>query len=142
MRIGIFSEAYLPLISGVVTSVVNLKEGLEALGHEVYIITPIPSKDKLENDPSVIRIPGWVIPRKSLKGFRLVPFVKRYVKKIRKLKLDVVHIHTEFSMGKLGLAVAKKNVFLVSIHYTQAIRTTLIMYPSYLPNLHQMQLKS
>jgi 1,2-diacylglycerol 3-alpha-glucosyltransferase len=108
MRIGIFSEAYLPLISGVVTSVVNLKEGLEALGHEVYVITPIPSKDKFENDPSVIRIPGWVIPRKSLKGFRLVPFVKRYVRKMRKLKLDVVHIHTEFSMGKLGLAVAKK----------------------------------
>lgn len=109
MRIGIFSEAYLPLISGVVTSVVNLKEGLEALGHEVYVITPIPAKDKHENDPSVIRIPGWIIPRKSLKGFRLVPFVKRYVKKMRKLNLDVVHIHTEFSMGKLGLAVAKKD---------------------------------
>ena len=109
MRIGIFSEAYLPLISGVVTSVVNLKEGLEALGHEVYIITPIPSKEGKETDPYVIRIPGWVIPRKSLKGFRLVPFVKRYVNKMRKLNLDVIHIHTEFSMGKLGLAVAKKD---------------------------------
>lgn len=108
MRIGIFSEAYLPLISGVVTSVENLKKGLEALGHEVYVITPIPSKDKNEVDPYVIRIPGWIIPRKSLKGFRLVPFVKRYVKHIRKLNLDMVHIHTEFSMGKLGLAVAKK----------------------------------
>ncbi|WP_025725294.1 alpha-monoglucosyldiacylglycerol synthase [Acholeplasma granularum] len=108
MKIGIFTEAYLPLISGVVTSVVNLKEGLEALGHEVYIITPKAPKQKIENDPYVIRLPGIIIPRKSLKGFRLVPWVRRHLKKIKTLNLDMIHIHTEFSMGILGLAAVKK----------------------------------
>src|SRR5690606_36357074 len=99
MRIGIFTEAYKPLISGVVTSVVTLKEGLEALGHEVYVITPRAPKQKEELDSYVIRLRGIVIPRKSLKGFRLVPWVKRHLNRIKHLQLDLVHIHTEFSMG-------------------------------------------
>lgn len=109
MKIGIFTEAYKPLISGVVTSVVTLKEGLEALGHEVYIITPRAPKQKIELDPYVIRLRGMIIPKKSLKGFRLVPWVTRHLNKIKNLQLDLVHIHTEFSMGLLGLAVGKKN---------------------------------
>ncbi len=109
MKIGIFTEAYKPLISGVVTSVVTLKEGLEALGHEVYIITPRAPKQRIETDPYVIRLRGMIIPRKSLKGFRLVPWVTRHLQKIKNLQLDLVHIHTEFSMGLLGLAVGKKN---------------------------------
>ncbi len=109
MRVGIFTEAYKPLISGVVTSVVTLKEGLEALGHEVYIITPRAPKQRHEEDPFVVRLRGVVIPRRSLKGFRIVPWVKRHLNRISHLKLDIVHIHTEFSMGTLGLAVAKKS---------------------------------
>ena len=37
MRIGIFSETYTPYISGLVTSELMLKKGLEKLGNEVYI---------------------------------------------------------------------------------------------------------
>lgn len=109
MKVGIFTEAYKPLISGVVTSVVTLKEGLEALGHEVYVITPRAPRQKHEEDPYVIRLRGVVIPRRSLKGFRIVPWVKRHLGRIDHLKLDIVHIHTEFSMGTLGLAVGKKS---------------------------------
>ena len=39
MRIGIFTETYTPYISGLVTSVVMLKNALEKQGHEVYIVT-------------------------------------------------------------------------------------------------------
>ncbi len=108
MRIGIFTEAYKPLISGVVTSIVTLKEGLEELGHEVYIITPIANKGKVEDDPHIIRLRGVILPQKSLKGFRLVPWVNRHLRKISHLNFDIVHIHTEFSMGTLAVGVKKK----------------------------------
>ena len=39
MRIGIFTETYTPYISGLVTSEIMLKKGLEKLGHEVYVVT-------------------------------------------------------------------------------------------------------
>ena len=39
MKIGIFTDQYYPMISGVVTSIKMLYEGLSALGHEVYIFT-------------------------------------------------------------------------------------------------------
>src|SRR5690554_5744655 len=116
MKIGIFTEAYTPLISGVVTSINNLKDGLEALGHEVYVITPYAPKQKYEFNPSIIRLKGFPIPKKSLKGFRLVFFTRRHLRKIKSLNLDVIHIHTEFSMGKLGLQAAKK--FNLPVCYT------------------------
>ncbi|UKI49304.1 MAG: glycosyltransferase [Clostridium sp.] len=47
-----------------------------------------------------------------------------YVKK--HYKLDVIHIQTEFSMGKLGIKVAKK----MNIPYVYTFHT---MYEEYLP---------
>lgn len=39
MRVGLFTDTYLPQISGVATSIKTLKEELEKQGHEVYIFT-------------------------------------------------------------------------------------------------------
>lgn len=117
MRIGIFTDGYAPLISGVVTSIVNLKEGLEELGHEVFIFTPIPNKNKVV-DKNVIRFKGFPLLKKSLKGYRLVFLPKRHLKTVKKYNLDIIHIHTEFSMGKLGRYASKKlNIpFVYTIH--------------------------
>ena len=39
MKIGIFTDAYEPHISGVTTSIKMLKTALEKMHHEVYIVT-------------------------------------------------------------------------------------------------------
>lgn len=39
MKILITSDWYAPTVNGVVTSVLNLQRGLEAMGHEVRILT-------------------------------------------------------------------------------------------------------
>lgn len=41
MRIGIFTDQYFPTVSGVVTSIETLADGLRARGHIVYIITSL-----------------------------------------------------------------------------------------------------
>ena len=39
MKVLITSDLYKPSVNGVVTSILNLKEGLERRGHEVKILT-------------------------------------------------------------------------------------------------------
>lgn len=128
MRIGIFTDAYKPAISGVTTSLYMLAEGLMDAGHEVYIFTTKVkgSKQYDQDKPYIIRFKGIPYPFKGLKIYRFIPGVRRAVRRIRKLpKLDVIHIHTEFSVGKIGYKFKKKtNVPMVYTSHT--------MYEEYL----------
>ena len=40
MKIGFFTNTYLPISYGSVTSIENFRRGLENLGHEVHVFTP------------------------------------------------------------------------------------------------------
>lgn len=42
MRILIATDTFTPMVNGAVTSILCLKKGLEALGHEVKILTLAP----------------------------------------------------------------------------------------------------
>ena len=110
MRIGLFTDAYKPYICGVTTSVEMLSKGLRELGHEVYIICLKPTKNSKEmlDDNYTIRIDGIPIYKNGMKDFRLSFFNRIKVKSLYKYNFDIVHIHTEFSVGKLGLLYAKK----------------------------------
>ena len=125
MKIGIFTDAYSPLVSGVVTSVRMLEVGLTNLGHDVYIIT-----NKVKNSPKdesdhIIRFNGLYIPKKALKDFRLFPVTRRRIKKVLDLELDVLHVHTEFSMGRLARAIARET-------NTPLVYTVHTMYEDYI----------
>ena len=63
MRIGIFSDTYLPYISGLVTSELMLKKSLESMGHEVFVVTANLENFRFINDKKekVIKIPGLPI---------------------------------------------------------------------------------
>ncbi|QTX03198.1 1,2-diacylglycerol 3-alpha-glucosyltransferase [Candidatus Phytoplasma luffae] len=109
MKIGLFIDAYAPSIGGVQTSNITLKESLEALGHEVYIITLHAVPRQKETDPYVLRLNGGIpLYIKGLKGYRLLIRYKKFLPKIESLNLDVIHVHTEFGVGHLGLYASKK----------------------------------
>jgi len=110
MRIGIFTDSYKPYICGVTTSVEMLKKGLTELGHEVFVICMKLTNEQNVNfidEENVIRINGIRLKKKGLEEFRLSFFNNVKVKKLFKYDFDIVHIHTEFSIGKLGLLYAK-----------------------------------
>ena len=70
MRIAIFTETYLPQINGVVTHIKILKEGLEALGHTVLIVTADSKTRKHYIDGDVRHTTssastGWIWPLRS-----------------------------------------------------------------------------
>lgn len=109
MRIGIFTECYKPYISGVVTSILMLKKSLEDLGHQVYIVTINMEKMKYEYDEKerVLSVPGIDSGiYDSFKISSIYPIKSTNI--IRKWKLDIIHTHTEGSMGTYGRLLAKQ----------------------------------
>ncbi|NDL68195.1 glycosyltransferase family 4 protein [Anaerotalea alkaliphila] len=105
MNIGIFTDCYYPQINGVVTSVMILRDELVKRGHKVTIITvKVPGHQDEEED--IIRIPS--LPFARWKEFRVaVPLFARAYRRVKKLDLDVIHTHTEFSIGLFGKYMAR-----------------------------------
>lgn len=120
MRIGIFTEVYEPYVCGVVTSIKMLKKSLEELGHTVYIVTINQDKFKYNYDEKekILRVPGIESGiYNDLKISSIYPL--KYTNKIRKWKLDIIHTHTEGSIGTYGRLLAKQfNIPVVHTYHT------------------------
>ena len=119
MRIGIFTDTYIPFINGVTTSVLMLKGALEKKGHEVFIVT-VNNEDlhyKYEDDDKIIRIPGVPI---GIYDYRLTGiYPLKAINKIKKWNLDVIHSQTEFGVGTFARIIAKQfNIPLVHTYHT------------------------
>ena len=119
MRIGIFTETYTPYISGLVTSEVMLKNALEKLGHEVYVVTANLESFKYEYDEKehVLKVPG--VPTGIYDSRLSSIYPVRAVNKIKGWHLDVIHSQTEFGIGTFARLFAKQyNIPLVHTYHT------------------------
>ena len=119
MRIGIFTETYKPYISGLVTSIEMLKNGLEKLGHEVYIVTANLNDFhyKYDKENRVLEIPG--IPTGIYDARLTSIYPIRAVNKIKSWNLDVIHSQTEFGIGTFARLIAHQfNIPLVHTYHT------------------------
>lgn len=131
MRIGIFTDTYLPDINGVVTSVLTLKKALELFGHEVYVVTNHDDLLKTKYEDKVLYLPGLKLD--FLYGYKLTnPIQIAAAKPIKSWNLDIIHVHQEFGVGIFGRAVAQAfDIPLVSTYHT-----TYEDYTHYINVLH------
>ncbi len=118
MRVGIFTDTYAPQVSGVATSIKTLKTELEKRGHKVFIFTTTDKDVNRYEDWQIIRIPS--VPFFAFKERRIayagfsdaVEIAGRY-------NLDIIHTHTEFSLGILGKTIAKElNIPVLHTYHT------------------------
>ncbi len=109
ITIGLFTDAFLPMVDGVGMVVDNYAKRLIKYA-DVYVFAPLYNE---EYDDS--KLPYKVIRCKSIK----IPFIdyslpmpkldKNFRKIVNSYKLDIVHIHSPFTIGKEGVLYAKKH---------------------------------
>lgn len=108
MRIGLFTDSYLPQVSGVATSIETLSNQLTQMGHQVFIFTTTdPHADPADDQVNVIRLSS--IPLISLAERRIVlKGVVAAYQVAQTYHLDIIHTQTEFGVGMLGKLVARQ----------------------------------
>ena len=106
MKILITTDLYKPLVNGVVTSVINIKNGLERSGHEVRILTLAQDTVSYERD-GVYYIgslnSGWVYPGTRIR----LRIPHNFFRDIIRWNPDVVHSQCEFSTYGCAKKIAR-----------------------------------
>ncbi len=107
MRIMIFTEVLSPYVCGISSYVDVLRNGLEKLGHKVYIVTSSLHTQTAAMKGGIIRCPARKTSNKY--GFECRnPYDAKTIGFLADIRPDVVHIHTDTKIGYMGLQVADK----------------------------------
>lgn len=115
MKIGLFTDSYLPQLDGVATSVHAQAKELEKLGHEVYIIAP--KHPNYRDKKNVIRLFSFKLYEKPLVRVGL-QLPQRSLLKILQLDFDIIHGHSGGPVTFLGWQIAhmKKIPYVATYH--------------------------
>lgn len=125
MRIGLFTDAYLPEITGVTTVVRTLRDELIRLGHEAYVYAPRYDRP-CDDERDVYRFrSGPVFAYKTAR--MALPYSRAAAQSYR--TLDVIHSHTPFSLAYAGLVAAYRH----RLPHVQTYHTYLGHYLHYIP---------
>lgn len=138
MRICVFTDSFLPYISGVSSAVMNQANELAARGHEVSIFHPRAHRDDRDEriaglDPRIktFGLP-LSVPIPSIPKLRFsVPLFLFTYRRLRIAMPDLIHVHTEFGCGIEGMFLGrwKKVPVFGTFH-------TFFAEPEYLKQFH------
>lgn len=129
MRIGFFTDTFLPQQNGVVTSLLSSGPELVKRGHEVLVFCP---------KTNVNEYSGMAVRSYPSMSFGPYPEFKIAVPKGSSSlpKFDIVHTHSPFSLGVFGLRAAKKQ----GAPRVSTFHTLLSEYVRYLSRFGKMPL--
>lgn len=120
MRIGLFTDTYPPMINGVSTSILMLRNELKRQGHEVFVITINDNKTKYDYDKfnGILKIPSLPIHKFDFRLSSIYPI--RAIKIVKEMKLDIIHSHTEFTIGMFARVISNQlNIPVVHTYHTK-----------------------
>ena len=126
MRICLFTDSFLPYISGVSTAVFNQANELAARGHEVSIFHPRAKRcDRLDTvpglDPSIrtFGLPLSVAVSGVPKLRFSVPLFLHTYRRLKRADPDLIHVHSEFGCGLEGMLLGRwKGVPVIGTFHT------------------------
>jgi len=106
MRIAFFTNCYKPLVNGVVTSIVSLKEAYERKGHETYVFAP-QVDGYIDQEKNVFRYRSVNLTKK-VKYPIAIPLSFRAKKVITEFNPDIIHVHHPFVLSSPAIMYGKK----------------------------------
>jgi 1,2-diacylglycerol 3-alpha-glucosyltransferase len=127
MNVGIFTDCYLPTKNGVSTAVFQAKQELERRGHNVVVLT-VTSPSQFDRDSAIQRFPSLSFNHEIEVRLALVRQVA-IARIVDRKKLDLIHTHTEFSLGWAGKRAAKR----AGLPWVHTLHTLYPAYRHYLP---------
>ena len=128
MKVGFFTDSYRPYTSGVVRSIELFSREFNSKGHEVYIFGPdypllhCPKEEKVFR---FLSIPAPTFPDYALP----IPISVQLGPTIRRIGLDIIHVHSPFLLGRLGARAARR--YKLPLVFT--FHTLYDQYVHYLP---------
>lgn len=120
IKIGLFIDTFYPMVDGVIEVVHNYATRLVASGFEVYVFCPRHDKKYVCDFPyKVVQCKGvrlffidYVLPLPKLDA--------KFRKILNGSRLDIVHIHSPFTVGAIGVRYAKKhNIPVIATMHSQ-----------------------
>jgi 1,2-diacylglycerol 3-alpha-glucosyltransferase len=131
MRIAFFTNCYKPLINGVVTSIVYLKEAYEKKGHQTYIFAP-KVEDYIDQEKNIFRYRSINLTNK-VKYPIAIPLSFKAKKIITEFNPDLIHIHHPFVLSSVAIMYSKQ----LGIPKILTIHTQYDQYAYYVAPLPQ-----
>lgn len=105
MNIAYFVDAYEPQVNGVISVVNQLKNDLEKMGCNIYIVTPRRKNSKEKEGVLYLKARRSIVGKNE---YITTDKVQKVIDFCVKNKIDILHAHNEFSTAKLAIKAAKK----------------------------------
>jgi len=127
LRIALFSDSALPILNGVSVSIDTLVQGLRQRGHSVHIFTASHPGHQ-DADPNTYRFPALHTPWTPGYPLAVPPFFPM-IRHFRRHQFDLIHCHTPYTLGFVGLRWAQSHDIPVVATY----HTLYDKYAHYVP---------
>ncbi len=109
MRIGQYTDSFLPIVDGVGRVVLSYAQTLGRMKHPCYVFAPMADMGYLGDYPfQVIDYNTMQMPGRMPYRVGLPQLDAQFEKRVRMTRLDIVHVHSPFMLGRSGLRLAKR----------------------------------
>jgi len=119
LRIGQFTDTFLPIMDGVGRVALAFSETLCHMGHQVSVVTPMYDTGFRGGYPfELVDFLGMSLPGMRYYKQGEAPWDAHYRKRMKMIPLDIVHAHSPFTAGSeaLRLAVQRKIPLVATFH--------------------------
>jgi 1,2-diacylglycerol 3-alpha-glucosyltransferase len=125
MRIAVFTDTFLPQRNGVVTAICDTLECLQK-NHQLTVFAPGKKTFRVEKrskNLKVVKVPSFEFSQYD--GYRISKApLKKIAQVVERENFDIIHIHTPFTLGMVGIAMSR----LFSIPIVGSYHTLLSEY--------------
>lgn len=110
ITIGLFIDTFFPMIDGVTMVVYNYAKRLTKYAN-VIVFAPEYPKAQYDDSKFLYKVVRCKSVKMPIIDYSLpMPKIdKKFMHELNNTKLDIVHIHSPFTIGKIGVEYAKKN---------------------------------
>ncbi|HHY12090.1 MAG TPA: glycosyltransferase family 4 protein [Firmicutes bacterium] len=126
-----WTDSYYPYISGVTRSVATTRDTLKRMGHDVSVFCP--SYPGAAHEEGVYRFQSIKAPTKP-DYYVAIPANPKHLIALNEISPEIIHIHSPFNLGKMGLRMGG----LLGIPVVFTYHTMYNMYSHYIPIIGQM----